>query len=243
MAPFIGWKQTFPVDPRKLLGGTMKCFEKLSGKKLPAFFAPKSGRLLNCALCGSPGIGGRGLCPDCERKMPQKPEERRIPGIGRAQAAFVYEEPAAALIHRFKYQNCRYLAELFALYMAELDGFPKEAVLVPVPLHPKRQKLRGFSQTAELCKELSRLTNRRAEGSLLARNRDTPPQTGLPFSERQTNLAGAFTAGNAAGVSAILVDDVITSGATLKECAKTLKSAGAAAVFALCACSAEKGGQ
>jgi len=221
----------------------MKRFEKSSGKNPPALFIPKSSRLLNCALCGSPGMGGRGLCPDCEQKMPQKPETRRIPGIGRAEAAFVYEEPAAALVHRFKYQNGRYLAQLFALFMAGLDDFPKEAVLVPVPLHPKRQKLRGFSQTVELCKELSKLTDRRAECALLTRNRDTPPQTGLPFAQRRTNLAGAFTSGGATGLSVILVDDVITSGATLQECAKTLKSAGAAAVFALCACSAEKGAQ
>ncbi len=170
-------------------------------------------------------MGGRGLCPDCEQKMPQKPETRRIPGIGRAEAAFVYEEPAAALVHRFKYQNGRYLAELFALFMAGLDDFPKEAVLVPVPLHPKRQKLRGFSQTVELCKELSKLTDRRAECALLTRNR-IRPQTGLPFAQRRTNLAGAFTSGGATGLSVILVDDVITSGATLQECAKTLKSAG-----------------
>ncbi|MGI6192883.1 MAG: ComF family protein [Christensenellales bacterium] len=201
---------------------------------------PKTVRLLNCPLCGSPATGDCGLCFDCEKKMPKRPKERIIAGITHAKAAFLYEEPALNLIHRFKYEYHRYLAQLFARFMAELDDFPKEAVLVPVPLHETRQKSRGFSQTAELCKELAPLTGRRVEEGLLTRNRNTPPQTGLTLQERKTNLAGAFSAADAKGMTAILVDDVITSGTTLAECAKTLKSAGAIEVYALCVCSAEK---
>ncbi|MGI6151463.1 MAG: ComF family protein [Christensenellales bacterium] len=220
-----------------------KRLNKLLLTEVAAPLFPKSSRLLNCCLCGLPAIANRGLCPDCEQKLPNKPEARIIPGIRRAEAAFLHEEPALSLIHRFKYEYCRYLAEFFALFMAELDDFPKDAVLVPVPLHPKRQKLRGFSQTVELCRELATLTGRRVNDGLLTRIRDTAPQTGLSFAGRQTNLAGAFSAGDAKGVSAILVDDVITSGATLKECAKALKDGGAAAVFALCASSAQKSGR
>ena len=83
------------------------------------------------------------------------------------------------------------------------------------------------------------MTGRRAESALLARSWDTPPQTGLPLADRRANLKGAFTAGDAKGISVILVDDVITSGATLGECANTLNAAGAKAVYALCACSVD----
>lgn len=201
---------------------------------------PKAGRLLNCPLCGLPAVEKYGLCADCETKMPNKPSERSMACVEGAKAAFLYEEPALTLVHRFKYENERYLAELFARFMAGMDDFPKEAVLVPVPLHEKRRKERGFSQTAELCRELSKLTGRRVEEGILKRERDTPPQTGMTLAQRQSNLKDAFSASNAEGIAAILVDDVITTGATLGECALTLKRAGAKTVFALCACSAEK---
>jgi len=209
--------------------------------RLNALF-PQSSRILNCPLCGSPAVCAFGLCADCESRMPKRPQSRAVFGVARVEAALLYGEPAVSLMHRFKYENCRYLAALFARFMVEVDVFPKEAVLVPVPLHKERRKARGFSQTEELCRELSRLTGRRVE-ALLTRERDTPPQTGLTFSERQANLSGAFSAKSAKGVFAILVDDVVTTGATLAECAGTLQAAGAAKVFALCACSADKGSQ
>jgi len=218
----------------------MAGFDRAMFKKIAGVFAPERKRLLCCALCGSPDPADCGLCEACAAMMPEAPAKRSAPGIDGVRAAFAYEEPARTLILRFKFKNERYLAALFAYYMAALDDFPKEAVLVPVPLHEKRKKLRGFSQTGELCRELSRLTGRGTAFNILQRNRDTPPQTGLPFSERQENLKGAFSAGGAEGLSAILVDDVITSGATLAECARALRETGAGQVFALCACSAEK---
>ena len=106
---------------------------------------------------------------------------------------------------------------------------------MPVPLHPQRLKARGFNQSLLLARELSRLTSFPLSCKNLRRARDTGQQVGLKTDERKRNVAGAFMLENTAlfkGKKALLVDDVMTTGATLNECARLLKNAGSE-VFAL----------
>ncbi len=159
----------------------MAGFDRVIFKKIAGVFAPEGKRLLCCALCGSPDPADCGLCEACAVKMPEAPAKRSVPGIDGVRAAFAYEEPARTLILRFKFKNERYLAALFAYYMAALDDFPKEAVLVPVPLHEKRKKLRGFSQTGELCRELSRLTGRGTAFNICKETGIPRRRPGFPF--------------------------------------------------------------
>jgi ComF family protein len=109
-------------------------------------------------------------------------------------------------------------------------------VLVPVPLHRKRWRERGYNQSGLLARGLSRLTSLPVVDDCLVRQRYTPPQARTAnVSERQSNVTAAFTCrdGRLRGKQVLLIDDVSTSGATLNACAGALKSAGAASVWGL----------
>lgn len=115
----------------------------------------------------------------------------------------------------------------------------KNFVLVPVPLHPKRLKWRGYNQTAVISEEIAKLTGVAYFGdTVLSRVKNTISQTGLDHSERKENIGGAFVVKNmfaVKGKSVMLVDDVLTTGATVSECAKILKKSGAKDVLCLTA--------
>ncbi len=108
-------------------------------------------------------------------------------------------------------------------------------VLVPVPLHPDRERERGFNQAMLLARELGRLAGVPVDGTCLRRVRATPPQVGLSREERQRNVAGAFrcTEGAAQGKRVALVDDVCTTGATLYAAGQALLEGGAKEVWAV----------
>jgi len=119
----------------------------------------------------------------------------------------------------------------------------EEPLLVPVPLHRRRERVRGFNQAALLAEGLHAVLTRKSECGIpgpqmrcLLRTRATLPQTGLGFHARQENVRGAFEVAAPKDVRdrvTVLVDDVMTSGATLSACAKALKQAGASRVLAL----------
>ena len=126
------------------------------------------------------------------------------------------------------------LAQLLKHYL--LTHSISGEVLVPVPLHPKRLRERGYNQSVLLARELSKLTNLPVVEDCLVRLQHTPPQAKTAtVEERRSNVSGAFACRND-GVrdrQVILIDDVSTSGATLNACALALKAAGAASVWGL----------
>ncbi len=182
-----------------------------------------------CPVCGMPGPGA--ACAPC-RRSPRP--------FDLARAAFLFNPPLRSLAHAFKYSGARALARPLSLLMAaelarrpELSGFD---AVVPVPLHPDRERRRGYNQAALLAGELAELSAYSFEPGAVRRVRATRPQVDLSRRERLENVRGAFAAGPAArGRRFLIVDDVATTLATAGEVAWALKEAGAAgaAVFTL----------
>jgi ComF family protein len=203
----------------------------------------------DCLLCQA-ASGDRLLCAACERELPANaPACPRcaLAGSGDAEcgacladpphydascAAFVYAYPVDGLIQTLKYGGQLALAGLFAEKLRERIGLAAGVDLIlPLPLHPARLAERGFNQAAEIGKALSRLTGVAMEAQLARRVRDTAPQTELPWRARAANMRHAFACEqDLSGLSIAVVDDVMTTGATLDEFARTLKRAGAARV-------------
>jgi ComF family protein len=141
-------------------------------------------------------------------------------------------------IHQLKYRNLRALAEPLAKLLNDyLATYPIPGeVLVPVPLHQKRLRERGYNQSSLLAKELGKLTNLPVVDDCLIRQRHAPPQTrSATVEERRNNVAGAFACRDhrLQDEQVLLIDDVSTSGATLDACAAALKAIGATSVWGL----------
>jgi ComF family protein len=145
-------------------------------------------------------------------------------------AAFRYAFPADRLIQALKYQRRVATADFFG--RALLAGpRPEGDLIVPLPLHPARLAERGFNQSVEIARPLARALKLPLELDGCTRSRDTAPQASLPWKERKKNIRHAFEcAVDLAGKSVIVVDDVMTTGATLEEFACTLKAHGATRV-------------
>jgi len=181
-----------------------------------------------CPRCGLPQPNGL-LCADCRQT------KTALDGI---RAPFRYEGLVRQAVLHLKYHNlsaaARPLAGLMADYLSA-NPLPGD-VLVPVPLHPKRLRERGYNQAELLAKELGRRTGLPVAAGCLVRTRYVSAQVRTStVEERRRNVAGAFACrdGKLAGKAVILVDDVSTSGATFGAGARALKEAGAAAVWGL----------
>ncbi len=183
-----------------------------------------------CAVCGRPAASGE-PCVTCRNA--------RV-AYERFRSAGLYEGRLKDCILAFKYEGRRPLARLLGGLLAEvITSSPDEwqfDCIVPVPLDRKRESERGFNQAAELARELGRLLRRRVVEGGLRRVRQVPPQTRLGRAEREKNVAGVFEAARRrelAGKRVLLVDDVFTSGATVRECATALSKAGVVGVLVL----------
>lgn len=178
------------------------------------------------ALCPRCGAGVRALAP----------KERRLDEI---DACFAYDGPLAAALHRFKYRGDAALAGPLgaAVAGAEIWGRPWDAI-VPVPLHVRRRLVRGYDHTLLLARAARRhlRAGPPVRARWLLRTRATPPQASRPAAERPGNVEGAFAVRRpdaVAGRRILLLDDVTTTGATLRACRVALQQAGAASVGAL----------
>ncbi|MDR0840582.1 MAG: ComF family protein [Christensenellaceae bacterium] len=201
---------------------------------LDALYPPS----LTCNLCGKDAfVGPQGLCEACAALLcpaPPLPLPSHLDGL---RAGLLYDEHASALMHRFKYSGARYMAGTLAYFMQTEDAAD---AIVPVPLYPKRQKRRGYNQSLLLAQALSNRLGIPVHAEFLSRTRDTASQTTLRRAARADNVRGAFRASpGVAGLRLLLLDDVVTTGATLNECAAALKAQGALSVSALTVCAAK----
>lgn len=163
------------------------------------------------------------------------------PAYARARAVMRYGDGAARLVHRFKYGDRMEAAPVFARWLQRIgaDILAEADMIAPVPLHRWRLFSRRFNQSAELSRALGQLSGLANMPELLVRSRATRPQVGLSGETRRRNVAGAFRLAEGAGAlikgsHVVLVDDVVTTGATAEACAKVLVRAGAREVSLLC---------
>jgi ComF family protein len=181
-----------------------------------------------CSVCGIPFVSAEiesHCCGHCLTK-------RKYFTMGRALG--YYEGSLREAIHRWKYQGKTYLTSLFGEWMAGTmsrywDPSSIE-LLIPVPLHPRRLRERGFNQALLLARELSRRTGIPFRKRLLRKERSTLPQVSLSGRERERGVKGVFNLAKeeeVGGKSILLIDDVYTTGATVNECAKMLLARGA----------------
>jgi len=190
--------------------------------KLPRLLPPY------CSRCGLPQDGSR-PCRDCANL------DTAIDGI---RSPFTFEKLAREVVHQFKYQNLRVLAAPLSvvLYAYLSENRISADMLIPVPLHPKRLRERGYNQSLLLAFELGKLSGIPVRPDILKRRINTPSQARTASSiERHRNMHEAFTSvdGKVKDKRILLIDDVSTSGATLDACASALKQAGAISVWGL----------
>ncbi len=179
-----------------------------------------------CRICAEPNV--RSLCRWCSDVAPA------FDGL---RAPYLMEGALREAVHALKYRGIRaaasQLAELLADFLKS-HSIPGEE-LVPVSLHPRRLRERGYNQSALLAKELSKRTGLSVNEGCLTRIKDSPPQVkSASRQQRQENVSDGFQCkDDMTGRRIILVDDVATTGSTLSACASALKEAGAASVWAL----------
>ncbi|MBK1719735.1 double zinc ribbon domain-containing protein [Thiocystis violacea] len=206
-----------------------------------------------CQLCGAPGDQRLDLCAGCRADLPRNAHacgccalpfdsavsvgtlcgrcQKRSPPFDRCVAAFRYEGAIPALITGAKFRGrlnaVRLLGQCLAERARELD-LVRPDWLVPVPLHPRRQRERGYNQAHEIARILGRELGIPLAAQVCHRVMATPPQAGLDERARRRNIRGAFAAtADLAGSHLVIVDDVVTTGSTISELSRILLGAGA----------------
>ena len=210
-----------------------------------------------CRLCRAPGLAGVELCHDCRSELPwieyscsrcalPLPRNTGItlcfncqkeqPTLDACRALFSYRSPIDCWIQDLKFAQdlatARLLGGLLNSRMAE-DRPERGTVVVPVPLHRGRQAERGYNQALEIARSLIRRKGYRLDPTCCRRHKPTSAQSDLPASARRSNMRNAFSVSRVPdGGRVLLIDDVMTTGATLNELARSLKQAGAERVEA-----------
>jgi ComF family protein len=213
-----------PVCDRVADGLCQLCDQQLTRR-------PRQG----CRRCGEAALPGQDVCGD---------EHRELAHLRHLVAPWRFAGTGGALVRRFKLDGHplagRWLARAIAdAWRQQLAPTWRRALLVPVPLHAARRRRRGFDQAALLASWVGARIGCDHDPAVLARMRPTLPQGDPRVLSRADNVAGAFVVrhpGRIAGRAVVLLDDVFTSGATLRQCAAALKAAGAGAIAAVVAC-------
>ena len=183
-----------------------------------------------CLICGIPfaGVGEDHICGACQTHPPH---------FDYARAHLLYEGAGRDLIHAYKYRYKTHLRQPLGLLLLEgMEGFLRERaveLLIPVPLHRPRLRIRGFNQAQLLCAMVSERLSIPVLPDGLIRTRPTQPQVELSAADRRNNVKGAFAVKNPEkmqGKKILLLDDVMTTGSTVNECAAELKKCGATSV-------------
>jgi ComF family protein len=208
---------------------------------LPWLFAPR------CMVCGEPGARGRDLCNACHAELPWQgsaclrcalplPQPgtcghclQSPPPLGETHAVFDYAFPLDRLLPRLKFHRDFAAGRVLGRCMVDrLAHLPRPDALIPIPLHRARLRTRGYDQALELARPLARALQVPLLGHALQRSRTTTAQSRLDAEARQRNLRGAFVVASAASIPrhVVLVDDVMTTGATLHVAARELHKAG-----------------
>ena len=172
---------------------------------------------LHCPQCAMPTASGA-LCGGCLSHPP---------GFDAVFAPFVYAWPLTPLIHQYKYAGNLALAQLLGEALAATTKQAADCI-IPLPLSPARLRERGFNQAHEIARVVSRATGTRLAAGACRRVRDSAPQATLPWKDRAKNIRGAFVCdADLHGKRVAVIDDVLTTGATLNEFARNLRKAGA----------------
>ena len=259
MTETVNQTEILPVDSEAVHGapGRGRSAQHPPGLALTRWLWPP-----RCLVCRGRGAHGLDLCLACADALPWLgaacarcaiPLPGAMPGPGavcsaclqhppplaETHAACLYGAPLDRLLPRFKFHHDlavgRLLAQLMAQAFASLpDGWPQPAAVLPIPLHPRRLRQRGYDQALELARPLARALQLPLLTGALARTRDTAPQSRLQAIQRQCNLKDAFRIDHRTALPAhvVLVDDVMTTGATLHVAADALQRAGVARVDA-----------
>ncbi|MGZ8258128.1 MAG: double zinc ribbon domain-containing protein [Methylotenera sp.] len=207
-----------------------------------------------CLLCTGHNGGELGLCSACLSELPWHTEPQcpqcglisngltcgsclnSTPHFDATHALFTYDFPVESLLQHYKYKVMMHLANTFATLLhrkklATNSLTKKIDLIIPMPMHSARLQERGFNQALEIARIIAKETQTKLDYTTCQRVKLTPPQAGLPLQERIKNIRGVFSCKqNLQGLNIALVDDVMTTGASLNELAKTLKQAGAAHV-------------
>lgn len=197
------------------------------------FVCRGSSQGLLCAACRDelPRLAGE-LCPRCALPTPRAAVCGRClaepPHYDATVAVLAYDFPADALVHALKFRGELALAPFLGKLLSQKIDQSADCV-VPVPLSPRRLRQRGYNQAAEIARQVA---PSKIDLDVCVREKDSRPQMELPWAERQRNVRGAFSCKRALGGATVaVVDDVMTTGATLDEIARTLKRAGAGRVL------------
>ncbi len=185
-----------------------------------------------CPVCRTPFVSetqDNHLCEECLRKRPY---------YDKIYALYLYEGAIMKAIYRYKFGAKTFLSESLGPVLATFaEGMVKVSdnlIIIPVPLHQKRLRERGFNQSLILARYVAKKLDSQLDFLSLRRVRYTLPQTGLGKEQRRKNVRGAFQIRNAEAVKGklvLLIDDVATTGNTLNECARVLRKAGCENVF------------
>jgi ComF family protein len=203
-----------------------------------------------CLLCADYNANEIGLCSPCFSSLPwhttaQCPQCALItdgaicgnclnaePAFDATYALFTYTYPIDSILQQYKYNDMLHLANVFAKIFHQHHKTPHSIDLViPMPMHPQRLQERGFNQALEIARYLAKQFKIEVNYQTCQRIKLTPPQAGLPLKERIKNVRGVFECKQPLqGLNIVIVDDVMTTGASMNELASTLKKAGAAHV-------------